>query len=462
MCSKNDTVIDAVRETIRQHPMIGTGEKILAAVSGGPDSVCLLHVLVELGYPVEVGHFDHQTRNGASADDAAFVEDLANRLSLPFHFGTAPVEREADASPLSFEEYARQARYAFLLETARDRACAIVATGHHADDLAETVLMRVLRGAAPSGLAGIPPVRNEGDVRIVRPLLACTRDDVLAFLETRDIAYCTDRTNAETRHLRNRIRHELMPRLSDEYNPRVREALVRLAGLEHVENDFIAQCAGAFLEKCLLADGGLSRADFAEGHPALQRRALVLLGYRHGVECPFDRVAAAVAFVCDGPAGRSFDLGGGVTLRNAREVTEVLAQPLEQDDRVVPLDVPGEVDAFGTLFRARVLDALPADNMKSYCTPTRQVFDADALGRRIELRRRRPGDRFAPLGLSGSKKLKDYFIDLGMPVTQRDVQVLVVGERGIAWVVGHAVGAGAAVTAETRRFVEIEVDDATA
>ncbi len=462
MCSKNNTTIDAVRDTIRQHAMIRPGEKILVAVSGGPDSVCLLDMLVELGYAVEVGHFDHQTRNGESAGDAAFVEALANRLSLPFHFGTAPVEEEADASPLSFEEYARQTRYAFLLQTARDRKCAVVATGHHADDQAETVLMRVLRGAAPSGLAGIPPVRGEGGVRIVRPLLACTRAEVLAYVEARDIAYRTDCSNAQTRHVRNRIRHELMPRLSDEYNPRVRQALVRLANLEHVENDFLAQCALAFLEKCLLADGGLSRTAFAEGHPALQRRALILLGYRHGVECPFDRVVAAAAFVCDGPAGRSFDLGCGVTLRNTRDVTEVLAEPLEHDGRVVPLDVPGQVTAFGKLFRIRELDASPADDLRTYCSPARQVFDADALGPRIELRRRRPGDRFAPLGLSGSKKLKDYFIDLGMPMTQRNAQVLVVGKRGIAWVVGHAISANVAVTEETRRFVELEVNDATA
>ena len=454
-----ECVAQALR-TLDIHRMIAPGEKVLVAVSGGPDSMCLLHVLREAGCHIETAYFDHETRDGESTADGEFVREHVGSLGIPFYTESRPVEAEAHAAGLGFEEYARQVRYAFLKRAARDAGCVVLATGHNADDQAETVLMRLLRGTTPHGLAGIPTVRDDEGVRIVRPLIACTRAQVLAYLDAHGIPYRTDRTNADTRYLRNKVRHELLPLLRDRFNPHIDEALVRLAEVQRDEDGLLSRAAQEAYARCVAEDGAVQRRVFADLHPALQRRVVLILAWRHGVDCPFDQVEGAVRFICGGGTGRAFDLGGGVSLRNARDATGVVTQPGTVDPREIALAVPGETTAFGKQFQVLCHDAVPTKDLKAYCLPTRQVFDADAMGTTLSVRHRRPGDRFSPLGMTGSKKLKDYFIDLGIPVTQRDREVLLIANGTIAWVVGHAIAAPVAVTPQTQRTVEVRVTDA--
>jgi tRNA(Ile)-lysidine synthase len=461
MDAEMDLCVEHVRATVHELAMLDPGDRVLAAVSGGADSMCLLDVLRTLGYSVAIAHFDHQTRHGESGADAAFVRELAGRLSLPFHLESRPVAEEAKESKYSFEEHARRARYEFLVRTAKSQGCGAVATGHHADDVAETILMRILVGVSPQGLAGIPPVREQAGVRIVRPLIRCTRAEVLAHLAARGLHYCEDRTNAETRHLRNRIRHELLPALARDYNPRVHEALVRLAEAQRADNEFLNGLAQAAFEACRTVDGaGLDRRMFTALHPAIQRRVILRLAWRHGVECPCERVVAAARFVTEAPTGHRFDLGGAVTLENARSSTEVLGEAVAQEDVEIPLSVPGVTPAFDRVFWVTCREDLPPDPLARYCTPDRQVFDADALGTVLMVRHRRPGDRFRPFGMSGTRKLQDYFVDIGLPVSQRDRALILCAGGRIAWIVGRAISAHVAVTSETRRVIEIEAPHA--
>ena len=452
-------LIECVRKTIETYAMLGTADRVLVAVSGGPDSVCLLDVLRELGYELEVAHFDHETRSGESHADAAFVRDLAERWSLPCHCERRPVRAESEATSYSFEEYARKVRYGFLVRTAQERGCAVIATGHHADDQAETVLMRLLRGTSPRGLAGIPPVGAREGVRIIRPLFECTREAIVAYVEAAGLPYRIDRTNADTAYQRNRIRHELLPLLAKDYNPRAREALLRLAELVRCDNDLLDSLAASAEAEVAATDNALLRARFGGLHRALQRRVVARLARRHGVDCPFERVDAAVRFIVGAPTGQRFDLGGGLLLYNGRETTEVVSGPEETDDGEVALSVPGTTRAFDRCFAvARREGPLPPD-VAGYCSPERQVFDADALGGDLAIRRRRPGDRFGPLGMTGTKTLKKYLIEVGVPAPQRDRQLVLTGGGRIAWVVGHAISAHAAVTAATRAVLEVKVSD---
>lgn len=452
--------IDRVQETIRAHRMAAPGDRILVAISGGPDSVCLLYVLLELGYAVEAAHLDHQTREGESAADAEFTRALCEKLGVTLHATSRPIAAEAEQSPLSFEEYARNARYAFLTETARAQGISIIATGHHADDQAETVLMRVLRGTSPGGLAGIPPVRVSATVRIIRPLIGVYRRDILAYLSEHELSYRTDKSNADYCYLRNKVRNLLVPELTIGYNPRLPEALARLAEAQRAENELLDEAASGFLERCFNA-GRIDRAAFTSGALACQRRAIVAIAWRYGVECPFDRVEAARAFIMVGPTGAAFDLGGGVMLRNARDRTEVLTGAPKTDDRMIALAVPGETPAFDRVFRVRELDARAIGPLMRYCSPTRQVLDAEAVTEPLSVRFRRPGDRFIPYGMTGTKKLQDYFVDAGVPATARDgIPILTCG-GSIAWVVGYAVATPFAVKKNEGRILEVEVLDAT-
>jgi len=462
MSTEATACIEAVRCTLSRFAMIHPGDRVLVAVSGGPDSVCLAHVLHELDTPIEIAHFDHQTRNGESAGDADFVRELASRLGAPFHIERRPVAEEAAASSQSFEQYARAVRYAFLCGTAERRGCRVLATGHHAGDQVETVLMRLLRGTGPSGLAGIRPVRRAKALRVVRPLICCTGAQIHAYLDSRGFEFRTDRTNADTRHFRNRVRHELLPRLREEYNPRVDDALLRLAEVQRDEDDLLEREVDAIWPACVRPEGTIDRAAFGAQHRALQRRLLMRVAWRAHVDCPFERIDAARRFVAGGPAGRAFDLGSGMLLRNSRTVTEVTPRRTGDDgacDEAVPLTVPGETTALGKRFVARYLDRLP-EHVAAYCTPARQVFDAATMGRDVVVRRRQPGDRFTPLGASGTKKIKDYLSGLALPSGERERQVLLVAGGRIAWVVGHAVAGHVAVSPSTRHILQIEVHDA--
>lgn len=461
MKKKAAELLDRVRDTLHRYDMLEAGERCLAAVSGGPDSMCLAQALHDLRIPFEIAHFDHGTRAGESAQDAAFVREAAARYGVPCYDTRRDMPREAGQSPDSFEEVARRARYAFLLETASARGCQALATGHHADDQAETVLLRLLRGTSPGGLGAIPPVRQCDGVRIIRPLLDCTRDEILAYLEARNVPYREDRTNADTRHPRNRVRHELLPLLTRDYNPRVRDALRRVAEIQHDEDDFLEGLAADLAEACRTGEHVIDRGAFALMHPALQRRVVALLGWEFGIECPADRIEAIRRHLLEGATGKACDLGEGILLRNGRGVTEIIEEPLRTEKTAVTLAVPGDTVAFGRRYTVSELRTPPAGELAGYCTPTRQVFDADALGTGLRVRFRRPGDRFKPLGLGGTKKLKDYFIGLGLTERERARQPLLIANGEIVWVVGHATGQSAAVTPSTRHYMEVRVEDAT-
>jgi len=456
MSTSKDALLDHVRAVIAAHDMLRAGDRVLAAASGGPDSVALVHALRELGYPVEIAHFDHQTRGGQSAQDAQFVARLAKRLGIPCHVGSRPVAREARETGRSFEQHARDARYAFLLRIARERSIGVIATGHHADDQAETLLLRIIRGSGIHGLAGIPPVRVAEGLRIVRPLLDCSRPEILAYLKGKRLRYCTDVTNADQSIPRNRVRHELLPLLERRYNPGVRAALLRLAEMQRLQNALLRPLEEEALARSVNAAGAIDRAQFAGLTEALRRGCVARLAQRWGVGCDFARVLAATAFILYGATGRRLDIGGGVYLYNSRAATFFVSSGRKPVVVCEPLLIPGETRALGRRFVARRLDNAPDRPLRAYCTPARQVFDADEVGARLYVRVRRPGDRFAPLGMHGEKKLSDFFIDRGVPAPCRDAVPLIADDARIFWVVGYMPSSSGAVGPRTRHFLEIE------
>jgi len=462
LASTSEHFTARVRGFMRAHSMARDGARLLAAVSGGADSVCLLNVLIELEFQLEVAHFDHQTRNGESGRDAEFVGETAARLGLPFHVESRPIDQESRGSGKSFEEYARSARYEFLTRVARARGCEAVATGHHADDNAETILMRLIRGTTPGGAAGIPAVGAWGGVSVIRPLLGVTRAEVMAYVAKRGLEYRQDTTNVDVRYARNRVRHELLPLLAERYNPRVREALLRFAEAQRADAELLDTLGRAAFGRCVSEDAAIDRARFRNEPESLQRRMVARLGRLLGVtDMPFDRVVAAARFVADGATGEVFDLGAGVQLQNGRRHTKPLRPPEAVETAETPLAVPGVTSALGRMFRARVLEQRPAPDLAAYCTARRQVFDADAAGADLSVRRRRAGDSFTPLGMTGTKKLQDYFVDAGVPAFERDAQILLTGGGKILWVVGGAVSSHAAVTESTARFLEVDIIDGT-
>lgn len=436
-------------------------QKVLLAVSGGADSMALLHACIEKGIDVGVAHLDHTTREGASTDDATWLKDQVANLSVPFFQKQVDVPALAEASSQSFEEVARTVRYEFLVDVARKNGYSAIATAHHADDQAETVLMRIVRGTSLTGLAGIP-ARGEWDgMDVLRPLLTVPRSDLIEYLTENDIPWREDESNTDPSYLRNRIRSTLLPVLRTRFNPSVSAALNRLAELSRIDDRYLGTLADEEYAKCIDITGAVSREYFRALDPALQRRVINRLAQDSGATSEFGRIEAAVEFVSSGGSGLRFDFGNRVQLSNGKDSTLVVP-PSHESVNIEPVEipVPGEVAFDQHAFTTTVTDEAPATNLKAYCNSTRQVFDADRVGNDLLLRMRQPGDRFTPIGMSGSRKLKDYFGDLGLPLEQRDATPIITCRGAILWVVGYAAADPYAVTPSTERFLIVETSHA--
>ena len=442
-----------VERTIRRHAMLAGGEAVLAAVSGGADSVALLHALVALApawrLRLSVLHVDHGLRPD-SARDAEFVRALGARLGVPVE-----VARVAVSPRGSLEAAARAARYAALGAAADRVGAARIALGHTADDQAETVLMRLLEGAGVRGLAGIPPVRG----RFVRPLIERRRAEVVAELGRTGLAWVEDPTNADPRFLRNRVRHELLPLLARAVDSDVAAALARVAALARGTIDALDRVAAAELDRRAERGAGaltLPVAALAALPPPVAaevlRRAAVELGGGAPLRASAHRgLARALA---SPPPRRALRLGGisvevsGPRLRLAAAPAPPLAPRA--------LAVPGRLalPEIGGTLEARLADA------RGYLLPRtgdRVAFDAVQVPGTLSVRCRRAGDRFTPFG-SGERRLKTFLIDAKVPRWERDRVPIVEAAGAILWVGGLRRGAPAPVTVATRRVLELALN----
>ena len=462
-----------VRRFALEHDLLPEGGRVLVGVSGGPDSTCLLLTLAalrrSLGFELHAAYFDHQLRGErGSAREERYVARLAEALGVPLHCGSGDVRAHAQAGRRSLEEAARELRYRFLAEaaSASGGGCSVVAVGHTLDDQAETVLLHLLRGSGLRGLAAMAPSsawpvgRAAGQPRLVRPLLELSRARTEACCRQAGLTPLRDPSNRSGAHLRNRIRQELLPLLR-RYNPRIETALSRLA--EAASGDI------ELLEA--LASGALAGAGVREGEVRLDRRALGSLAsalQRHAVRLGFarlvgdarglsDRHVRGVLRASEGPTGARLDLARCVRADVRRNVLVLTiappAAPRPLPEREAPLPVPGQTTFGRWRVEAKLLRKAPPtlishDGLVAY-------VDADACDGALRLRRRRPGDRFHPLGLGGPKKLQDFFVDAHVAREERDAVPLVCCEQGIAWVVGHRPADWAKLTPATRRVLRL-------
>jgi tRNA(Ile)-lysidine synthase len=326
-----DVLASQVRETIGRYRMLSGAERDVAAVSGGPDSTALLSILAslrgELSLDLHVAHFNHGLRPDA-VSDAAAAALAAAAGGFAYHEATEDVRAAASRERRSLEDAARRARYAFLARIARDVQAQVIATGHTLDDQAETVLMRVLRGSGPRGLAGIPPVRPHDGLRVIRPLIETSRVEVMNYLSRHRLEVREDSTNSDVRILRNRVRLVLLPILEG-YNPDVRRALARLAEVVRDEADALDALSAAKVDAVLHGTAASVRIPpeaFASLPVALQRRVLReairrVLG--NDSQIAFVHIEEARLGVLTGRPGGVYEAPGGVRIARRTQAIEV-------------------------------------------------------------------------------------------------------------------------------------------
>jgi len=454
-----DALESKVLGSIRRHGLLDGTRRAVAALSGGPDSVALALVLLELADALELGlrlaHLNHALRGAESDADEAFCRAFAAEHGLEIDVERADVAAEAAREGRSVEAQARRTRYDFLGRCAEACGAGAVATGHHADDVAESVLLRLLRGAGVLGLGAMPPQRPldrcHPGVRLVRPLLVARREEVLDYLERRGQAYRTDSSNADTTHARNRVRHELVPLLKREFPTFSVGSLCALnASALEVEALVEGLVDAAWEGVCRKRTGRrvvLDAAAFGALAPALRKAAA-----RRAVACLNARAAAALraehyeelAALAEAPVGAAVSLPGGCGAR--REHGTVCVALAGGGDGVAPrtLSVPGTVE-LPEVGLALSCELLPAGGMgpqeAARRATDREVFACAArLAGPLTVRSRRPGDRFHPLGAPGEAKLKDFLINSKVPRHERDRIPLVTTAPGeIIWVAGRRI-----------------------
>lgn len=462
MKTSNPDLLEKVCAYAVEHAMFAPGQTVLVAVSGGPDSVCLLDLLnrsrARLGISLHVAHLDHGLRGRASRNDARFVRRLADKMNLPCEVGVSDVKALAKSEGRSLEDAARQSRYRFLEEVSGRVGASRVALGHTRSDQAETVLLRLVRGSGATGLAAIRPVR---DARYVRPLLEVSREEVENYLRFRGLRFCKDLTNLDLRFTRNRLRRDLLPRLRLDYNPDVEGALARAATLLSAEDDWLEEQAGRALSKSRqLAPSGKIVLDVNRVlgyHLALRRRVIRKALEETGCE------GDSLGF---GGVERLVKALGGhpVAFQVSEEVSASCdGSSLILSRRVLPFDIPVRIPGrtrilpLGLVLSARIRSVADVEPLVHSAGPFDAFLDLRALDPGVSLRNPRKGDRIHPLGGSGSRKVSDLLIDARVPRPLRDSVPILAQGSTVHWVAGHRIANQARVTAATERVVHFRI-----
>jgi tRNA(Ile)-lysidine synthase len=458
---------------IQERQLVTGGETLVVAVSGGPDSVCLLHILSglrkELGIELHIAHLNHQLRGAESEADAEYVAGLARRLGIPATIESRDVRSYRSQHHVSLEEAAREVRYTFLAGVAADVGAERVAVGHTADDHVETILMHLIRGSGTRGMRGLLPISRwkspAGSLTIIRPLLELSREDTTAYCRRHHLKPRTDTSNLSPEPFRNRIRHHLLPELR-KYNPQIAEALLRLARTAADDLDFIETEARRLWGKVARAESGsvvIDKKGFLALPTALKRHLLrasieSLLGSLKDIEA--DHIED-ILDALDKPAGRVIGLPCGLNFtieydRYLMSPDSTSLCPFPSLGNEFELKIPGKTSAPGWNIEAAIVSPSAAKIKNVETNDFAACFDFNRTGNKLSVRRRLPGDRFQPLGMELPKKLNRFMIDARIPQAWRHRIPIVCLSGQVLWVVGWRIDERFKVTEKTDKVLRLE------
>lgn len=479
----NSMITEKVRKTIAEKSLIEKGEHIVIGVSGGPDSVCLLHVLhclsEEWNLSLHVVHINHCMRGQASDLDQTYTESLCRSLGIPCRVFAYDVKAMAASEGLTTEEMGRQLRYgAFhqvreeLLATDQREgkiSTVKIAVAHNLNDQAETVLMRILRGTGTDGLAAMEYIR---DGEIIRPLLDVSRAEIEEYCDKNGLEPRVDLTNLEPIYTRNKIRLELIPFLQDNYNKNVLTALSRLVRIASEDKDFIYK----HVEDALRVTAGegpgrtVNREEFRKLHPAVSKRVIVRTFKEMGLAQDISAVhlAGGDQMIREGKTGDQMDFPKGYGLRISYDVAEFSKRRVKSIQESckkngmdftyqINLDGITEIPALNAVLKVKILKAdrmeqtIRENSFSAHLAHLEQISKGT-----LSIRNRRPGDYIVPLGMTGTKKLQDFFVDEKLKREDRDRIPLVCLGSEVLWVVGGRISENYKIKRDTEEIVYLE------
>ncbi|MCE5314668.1 MAG: tRNA lysidine(34) synthetase TilS [Armatimonadota bacterium] len=448
-----------ILSSAKRHHMFDAGDVVIVAVSGGPDSVALLHALHtrshELGIELHVAHLNHGIRGEASDMDECFVKEFAYNLGLACTISRIDVPTLQAESHTCLEDTARVVRYKFLRDTATKVGASKIAVGHNADDRAESVLLNLIRGAGIDGLGSIRLVRGE----IVRPLLDTSRKEIEAYIAENKLPFRVDETNMDIAYSRNRIRYELLPMLESSYNPEIRSALTRLADIASDASDFMSLAAAK--ARLGVTYRGSMDAGLLKSLPIAIQRQIVRSEIERAkgdlkdisleqVDRILDALQGDEDFTITLTTGRIYARRSENEFRIDVKREDVVIEPFD-----IALNVPG-ITSIAEVDRMIEAEVVTKPEVRKLL-PDEVLIDVRSISGQLHARNLQNGDRIAPFGMNASKKLQDVFVDKKIPKGDRARAIVIADDEKILWVAEIVSSEAGKIGADTLQAVRLIV-----
>jgi tRNA(Ile)-lysidine synthase len=459
------SLIEKVLDTIKVNNMLTYGDKVIVAASGGPDSICLLHILhklkEEFNLTLYVAHVNHCLRGEESDKDEDFVKEFCRNLDIECFSRRINVNRLAEEKGLSTESAAREARYEFFEELLKKLGAQKIALAHNANDQAETVLMRIMRGTGMEGIVGIKAVR--GNI-FIRPIINIKRESIEKYCKDNELLPRIDKTNLENIYTRNKIRLELIPYIKENFNSDIVTILNRLADTISIDNFYLEKLASEkFKSYCKVNDNKviIDKNAFGE-HEAVITRILrqalnELKGNLYNVEKI--HIYDLINLQKSGTGKRITLPNNVVGYNNYKNIELSIGKAYEDSEEKeynLSLNEENYIEAFNLRVSMRLIKNHEKIDFKE--KPQVKYFDFNKIMGSIRLRTRRNGDWFTPFGMKGSKKLKDFFMDLKIPQEERNRIPLICFGEHIAWIVGYRISENYKIDKTTKNILEIKIN----
>ncbi|WP_028777608.1 tRNA lysidine(34) synthetase TilS [Shimazuella kribbensis] len=450
---------------IRANKLFRNNERLLVGVSGGCDSIALLdalyHLTMQFGWQVYVVHVNHHLRGEESDADARFVADFCQERNISYQHKHVDVKAKLKKEGGNKQSIARELRYQAFQDAAQSWGIKKIVLAHHADDQVETILMRIIRGTGPTGLAGIPVIRKWGDLEIVRPLLYFYRKELAEYLNENNINYREDSSNQSTEYTRNRLRLELIPELI-QYNPQIKQSILQLGSMmadeEAVWEKWTNEALGTCLKKINEKEYQISLPSFLSYPVALQRRMVkLILNCLTDENLLYQSIEQVLQLgVHPSPSVWIF-LPGGIKGVRSYEVLRLTKDYINKGEEKwsYPFSVPSKMYIPQGAIESIISSASTPYRIRE--SHHNAIFDADELNlAQLVVRNRRPGDKIQPFGFSGHKRVKSLLMEHKIPQVNRGNQPIVVSDQEIIWIPGIRRSAVAPVTSSTTKFLILD------
>jgi len=460
-------LIERVLDTIKEYNMISQNDKIIVAVSGGPDSICLLHILYKLkeifNITLYAAHLNHCLRGDEADKDEEYVKEFCNKLGIECFTKKIDINKLSKERGISSESAGREARYEFFDELLKKLEAQKIALAHNANDQAETVLMRIMRGTGMEGLVGIKPVRSN---IFIRPLINIKRENIEKYCKENNLNPRIDKTNLESIYTRNKIRLELIPYLQKNFNKDIINVLNRLADTIIIDNDYLDKISKEKYNTYCENKAGkviIYKGAFSEEKAILNRIIRKAINNLKGNLYDIEKIHIKNLIElqkCN--TGKKINLPNGIiAFNNYGDIELTLGEKFrnkpDNDEYILYIDRENIIESFNLKVSLRLINKDEKINFKENSFV--KYFDFDSAPKNIYLRTRRNGDKFTPLGMKGSKKLKDLFIDLKVPKEERDTIPIIVFDDEIVWIVGYRISEKYKINKNTKKILEIKITE---